>query len=152
MVLEAIHRLKYQRRPMYAKFLGQLLANSSAGALIAAADLLVPVPLHPRRLCWRGFNQALLLAQTFPQAVIARNILVRRRPTLPQIKLSPEQRQSNVKGAFTVPDPATVKGKSLVLLDDVYTTGATVKECARALRRAGAANVDVVTVARVGYA
>ena len=151
-VLEAIHRLKYQRRVIYAKFLGQLVANSSAGAMIAAADLLVPVPLHPRRLRWRGFNQALLLAQTFPQTRIARDILVRRRPTLPQVKLSPEERQTNVKGAFAVPDPATVQGKSIILLDDVYTTGATVKECARALRRAGAANVEVVTVARVGYA
>jgi ComF family protein len=151
-VLEAIHRLKYQRRPMYAKFLGQLLASSSAAALVNAADLLIPVPLHPRRLRWRGFNQALLLAQTFPHAAIARDILVRRRPTLPQIKLSPEQRQTNVKDAFTVPDPALVKEKAIVLLDDVYTTGATVKECARVLRRAGAATVEVVTVARVGYA
>jgi ComF family protein len=151
-VLEAIHGLKYQRRLLYAKFLGQLLANSTAAPMIAAADLLVPVPLHPRRLRWRGFNQALLLAKTFPQAAIARDVLVRRRPTLPQIKLSPEQRLSNVKGAFTVPDPAAVKGKSIVLLDDVYTTGATVKECARVLRQAGAATVEVVTVARVGYA
>ena len=151
-VLEAIHRLKYQRQLIYAKFLGQLLAASEAASLVAAADLLVPVPLHSRRLRARGFNQAILLAQTFPDVPLGREVLVRRRPTLPQVKLSPLERQTNVKGAFMVPDPAAIKDKAVLLVDDVYTTGATVKECARALRRAGVGNVEVITVARVGYA
>ena len=111
-MLEAIHRLKYQRQLIYAKFLGQLLAASEAAALVAAADLLVPVPLHSRRLRARGFNQAILLAQTFPDVPLGREVLVRRRPTLPQVKLSPRERQTNVKGAFMVPDPAAVKGQS----------------------------------------
>jgi ComF family protein len=151
-VLAAIHHLKYQRQLIYARFLGQLLAVSRAADLVAAADLVVPVPLHPRRLRWRGFNQAILLAQNFPDVPLGREILIRRRPTLPQVKLSPQERQTNVKGAFVVPDPAAIKDKSLLLIDDVYTTGATVKECARALRRAGVGNVEVLTVARVGYA
>ncbi len=151
-VLAAIHRLKYQRQLIYARFLGQLLSASSAAELVAAADLLVPVPLHPRRLRWRGFNQALLLARTFPEVPLGREVLVRRRPTLPQVKLSPRERQTNVKGAFMVPEPAAITGKAVLLVDDVYTTGATVKECARALSRAGAVKVEVLTVARVGYA
>ncbi len=152
LVLEAIHRLKYQRQLIYAKFLGQLLAASGAAELVSAADLLVPVPLHPRRLRRRGFNQAILLARTFPDLPLGLEVLVRRRPTLPQVKLSPQERQLNVKGAFAVPDPSAVKGKSVLMVDDVFTTGATVKECARALHRAGVARVDVLTVARVGYA
>jgi ComF family protein len=151
-VLAAIHRLKYQRQLIFAKFLGQLLTASPVAQLVDTADLLVPVPLHPQRLRGRGFNQALLLAQTFPEVPLAREILVRRRPTLPQVTLNPQERQSNVKGAFLVPDQAALAGKTVLLVDDVYTTGATVKECARALRKAGAENVEVLTVARVGYA
>jgi ComF family protein len=152
LVLQAIHRLKYQRQLIYAKFLGQILAAAGALELVNAADLLVPVPLHPRRLRRRGFNQAILLARTFPDLPLGLEVLVRRRPTLPQLKLSPQERQINVKGAFAVPDPSAINGKSILLVDDVYTTGATVKECARALRRAGVAKVEILTVARVGYA
>jgi ComF family protein len=151
-VLQAIHRLKYQRQLIYGKFLAQLLTASPARQWVAAADLLVPVPLHPRRLRWRGFNQALLLAQAFPDIPLGRDVLVRRRPTLPQLKLSPEERRTNVKGAFLVPEPLAVAGKTILLVDDVYTTGATAKECAQALNRAGASQVEVLTVARVGYA
>ena len=102
LVLQAIHRLKYQRQLIYAKFLGQILAASGAAELVSAADLLVPVPLHPRRLRWRGFNQAILLARTFSDLPLGLDTLVRRRPTLPQVKLSPQERQTNVKGAFAV--------------------------------------------------
>lgn len=151
-VLDAIHRLKYQRQLIYARFLGQLLANSPAGELAAGADLLVPVPLHSRRLRTRGFNQALLLARTFAKVPLAPEALVRRRATQPQLRLSPEERQANVRGAFWVPDPAAVAGKTVVLIDDVYTTGATAQECARVLLQAGAGRVEVLTVARVGYA
>jgi len=151
-VLEAIHRLKYQRQLVYARFLQQLLTDSEAAALALAADLAVPVPLHSLRLRWRGFNQAQLLAQAFPQLPLETGILERQRPTLPQVKLSSKERRSNVKGAFVVPDPQAVAGKAVLLVDDVYTTGATVRECAQVLRRAGASQVEVLTVARVGYA
>jgi ComF family protein len=144
--------LKYQRQLIFSRFLGQLLAASVAAELAAAADLLLPVPLHPRRLRQRGFNQALLLAQNFPDIPLGRDLLVRQRPTLPQLKLNPRERQANVKGAFLVPSPAAVAGQTVLLIDDVYTTGATVKECARALKQAGAARIEVLTVARVGYA
>lgn len=150
---EAIHRFKYGRQFVYGRFLRELLAQAlEVQALAREAEVLIPVPLHPRRLRQRGFNQALLLARAFPGLPVARGALVRQRYTRPQTELSPEERRRNVKGAFRVADPAAVAGKKVVLLDDVFTTGATVRECARMLRRAGAAQVAVITVARVGYA
>ena len=119
--------------------------------LVDDAELIVPVPLHPKRLKHRGFNQALLLAQAFPQAALAREAVVRTRHTPPQVGLNPKERRVNVKGAFAVPDPALVKGKSVLLIDDLFTTGSTVKECARVLLKAGARQVEVLTVARVRY-
>ncbi len=109
------------------------------------------MPLHPKRIKHRGFNQALLLAQAFPEAALAREAVVRTRHTAPQVGLNPKERRDNVKGAFAVPDPGLVKGKSVLLIDDLLTTGSTVKECARVLRRAGARRVEVLTVARVRY-
>jgi predicted amidophosphoribosyltransferase len=78
--------------------------------------------------------------------------LVRLRHTVPQVELKPKERRENVKGAFAVPDPALVKNRNVLLCDDVYTTGATVGECAKVLRRAGACRVEVLTVARVKHA
>ena len=152
-ILEAIHRLKYQRQVLYAKFLGQVAAQTpDISAILADAHLVLPVPLHPQRLRWRGFNQALLLANNLGDVPVAPDILIRLRPTRPQVGLSSEERLANVKNAFAVTDPGQVVGKNLVLVDDVYTTGATIRECARVLRRAGAARLEVITVARVGYA
>jgi len=152
-ILEAIHRLKYQRQVLYAKFLGQIMVREpDISAMLADAQLLVPVPLHPRRLRWRGFNQALLLAKHLSHLPVAPEVLIRRRPTLPQVGLSSQERLVNVKNAFAVTAPQEVNGRNIVLVDDVYTTGATIRECARVLRRAGAARLEVITVARVGYA
>ncbi len=152
LVLEAIHRFKYQRQLLYGKLLGEIMRQASdITAIVASADLLLPVPLHPRRLQWRGFNQALLLAETFRGKPVTREVLCRARPTLPQVGLSSQERLANVKGAFLVRQPHQVAGRNVVILDDVYTTGATVAECARVLRRAGAARIEIVTVARVGY-
>jgi ComF family protein len=152
-VLEAIHRLKYQRQLLYGKLLGEIMQQvPDILEAVAAAHLLLPVPLHPRRLRWRGFNQALLLAQTFRDIPVVRDVLVRERPTLPQVGLSSQERLANVKGAFVVRRPDLVAGRNVIILDDVYTTGATVAECARVLRRAGAVRIEVITAARVGYA
>jgi ComF family protein len=148
-VAAAIKGLKFGRRLAYLPLLRRWLAYPGCRALTTDADLLVPVPLHPKRLRRRGFNQALWLAGAFPQIPLAREAVIRIRHTLPQVGLNPKERQTNVKGAFAVPDPALVQGKNLVLIDDLFTTGATVKECARVLRRAGARRVEVLTVARV---
>lgn len=147
----AIKRLKYGRRFEYLPLLRAWLGAPACRELAAAADLVAPVPLHPRRLRERGFNQAVLLARSFPEAPFSRDALTRLRPTRPQTGLSPPERRDNVKGAFAVTRPALVDGRHVCLVDDVYTTGATVRECARALKKAGASAVTVLTVARVRY-
>lgn len=115
-------------------------------------DLVIPVPLHPSRLRWRGFNQAALLA-----APVARRLgckldvgsLIRVVPTTPQTAKDIQTRRRNVRNAFAVKRPARIANRRVLLIDDVMTTGATANECARALRAAGARSVDVLTLARV---
>ena len=149
---QAIKQFKYSRRLDMLPVMHHWLQRPLCLELFYEADLVAPVPLHPSRLRQRGFNQALLLAQAFPEVSLERELLVRVRHTPPQTSLkTPKERRENVKGAFTVPQPELVKGKKILLIDDVFTTGATVKECARVLRRAGAREVDVLTVARVRY-
>ncbi len=150
-VAQAITGFKFSRRMAYLPVMQYWLQRPLCMELVEAADLLAPVPLHPKRIRNRGFNQALLLAQAFPEVPVAREAVVRTRPTAPQVGLNPKERQHNVKGAFAVPEPGVVKGKNLLLIDDLFTTGATVTECARILRKAGARQVEVLTVARVRY-
>jgi ComF family protein len=147
----AVKRFKFNRQMAFLPVMQHWLQRPLCLELVAAADLLIPVPLHPKRLKQRGFNQALLLARAFPQVPVSREALVRLRNTTPQVELKPKERRDNVKGAFAVSDPAQVKGKNVLLIDDVYTTGATVAECAKVLRRAGAMQVEVLTVARVKH-
>lgn len=145
--------LKHQgRRDGLATFGGWM---ASAGAqLLSEADLLVPVPLHYRRLVVRGFNQSVWLAAAVSRqsgVPLGRDVLVRTRPTPSQAGLSADGRRRNVQGAFRVRPSRErrLKGRRVILLDDVLTTGATVEACARALKRSGAAEVDVLTLARV---
>ena len=115
-------------------------------------DLIIPVPLHLKRLQQRGFNQALLLARAFYQnqhQLIDFRVLERHRYTEPQTGLSGKVRRKNLKNAFRVKDEEIVKGKRVVLVDDVFTTGTTVNECAKVLKKAGAKEVLVLTMARV---
>jgi ComF family protein len=149
--IKAITRFKYGAHMDCLPVLQSWLQTPPCRDLVATADLLVPVPLHPKRLKDRGFNQALLLAGAFPETVLSREALVRLVNTRPQVGLNPKQRRANVSKAFTVLQPHAVKGKNILLLDDLFTTGATVRECARALKRAGARRVEVLTVARVRY-
>ncbi|MFA4903396.1 MAG: ComF family protein [Desulfobaccales bacterium] len=148
---QAVKRFKFGGKMAYLPVMQTWLQHPLCLELLADADLIAPVPLHPRRLRQRGFNQALLLAHAFPGVTIAREVVVRVRHTVPQVELKPKERRDNVKGAFAVPNPALVKGKNVLLLDDVFTTGATVRECAKALLKAGARRVDVLTVARVKH-
>ena len=150
-VAQAITRFKFSRKMAFLPVMQHWLQRPLCLELVEAADLLAPVPLHPRRIRNRGFNQALLLAQGFPGVPVAREAVVRTRHTAPQVGLNPKERKDNVKGAFAVPDPGLVKGKNVLLIDDLFTTGSTVKECARVLRKAGARQVEVLTVARVRY-
>jgi len=148
---QAVKRFKFNRQMAFLPVMQHWLQRPLCLELVADADLIVPVPLHRKRLKQRGFNQALLLAQAFSQVPLGREVLMRVRHTIPQVELKPKERRDNVKGAFAVPEPSLVKGKNVLLLDDVYTTGATVSECAKVLRRAGARRVEVLTVARVKH-
>lgn len=122
--------------------------------LIADADLVVPVPLHRRRFLWRRFNQSAELGRAVAAAASLRfdpELVARRRHTRQQVGLGRTERDENVRGAFVVASEARerLRGRRVLVIDDVYTTGATVSAVARSLKRAGAAGVDVLTFARV---
>jgi ComF family protein len=143
-----LQRYKYNRDIGLAPLLGALLAQR-APLLAAEYDVIIPVPLHVSRLRWRGFNQAQLLAHPFAATgAIDPYSLARVRPTRPQVDLHESERRHNVAGAFRVVRPERIDGQRILLVDDVYTTGATVDECSHALRRAGADSVDVLVLAR----
>ena len=142
--------LKHADRTHLARALGRWM-HRAGGDIFDGADLLVPVPLHWTRLFARRYNQASLLADAIHAAggpPVAPDWLIRRRRTPSQGRLGPLARARNVRGAFALRRGRSVEGKRLVLIDDVLTTGATVEECARVLRRARAASVGVVTLAR----
>ncbi len=154
---ELIHLLKYDQIRPAANLLGRMLADAIGDLqplLSIGACLVVPVPLHARKLRQRGFNQAELIARAAmkliadPNFRLAPEILERCRETQSQIGLSRHQRRENMRGAFAVVEEQAVAGKQILVVDDVFTTGTTVSECARVLRRAGASKVYVATVAR----
>lgn len=149
---DLVHAFKYHHKTHLRRPLALLAAGSLRDFVAACApDLMVPVPLHIRRLRERGFNQAVLLGEIWAREwnlPLDRGAMRRIRWTEPQINLTAAQRRDNVKGAFGVRDTDAVRGRRVLLVDDVYTTGSTVKECAGVLKASGAREVAVVTVAR----
>jgi ComF family protein len=144
-----IHLLKYERLEPLARPLGRCLAPLLAEA--GPVDVIVPVPLDRRRERQRGFNQAALIAAELSRTAgvpLGRGVLRRVRATETQTGLTRRQRRLNVRGAFRVRRPEAVAGRTVVLVDDVITTGATAAACAAALKRAGAARVVVLALAR----
>lgn len=137
-------------RGLFAAAFDRAMAADREGIASAGVELVAPVPLHPARLAWRGFNQSLELARPLARKYgwpIVPAALVRVRRTKPQSTLSGRERRENIRGAFAA-DAALVRGRRVLLTDDVMTTGATVEACARALIEAGAARVDVAVLAR----
>ncbi len=154
-----LHLLKYEGLQPIARRLGALLAAQVALIPdLPPSMLVVPVPLYKARRRERGFNQSLLLAQVVCRAMrrlrpewhgeIAAEMLLRERETKSQAELTPAQRRRNLRGVFSVPKSERLRGRDVLLIDDIYTTGATARASSQALKKAGAARVWVATVAR----
>ena len=157
---KAIHCFKYKGKIQLAGPFGMLLFAAFIRFWdIKKIDIIIPVPLHLRRFRARGFNQAYLLVKNWKQLAVKlsidmseisveRNVLVRSRWTEPQTGLGRKKRMKNIKNAFKVSDCSGIAGKKILLVDDVFTTGATTNECAKTLMGNGAKRVDVLTLAR----
>jgi ComF family protein len=151
---DLIHLLKYEGVTPAARPLGKLLADSIRQLRLGnAAAVVVPVPLHSSKRRERRFNQAELIARATlkylpPSFELSRDVLVRQRPTRSQVGLDREARIANMHGALRVTAPQRIKGRTVIVVDDVMTTGTTVSECARVLKGAGAEKVFAATVAR----
>lgn len=129
-----------------ARYMAPLITLQSRDAM------LVPIPLHRGRLWQRGFNQSALVAHALSRQVRleANSLVLKRSKPTPALKgMTPQQRRKTVSGAFAIRDPQAVAGKTVILIDDVLTTGSTAEACARALQRAGAKRVELITWARV---
>jgi ComF family protein len=157
---EIIHCFKYRGKIQLAQPLGELLLTAFMFFWDKdSIDVIMPVPLHPKRLRNRGFNQVYLLIRNWstiaasrfcdpPRLRIERDILIRKVPTEPQTALGRTDRAVNIKNAFELKGEEKITDKRILLIDDVYTTGATASECARLLLNRGAQQVDVLTLAR----
>lgn len=147
-----IHQFKFEAQLEWAPPLIELLQIAYARLGLPAPDLILPVPLHPKRLKKRGFNQSGLLAGELARKLrvpVSFNTILRKNPTQPQTRLNRRQRLENVKGAFELTETDKVRGRRILLLDDVFTTGTTLSECARILKRkGGASEVHAITVTR----
>lgn len=158
LVSESIHTYKYRFIPSLATPLGTWLGGRLTEIGLPLPDLYIPVPLHPRRLCFRGFNQSELLTDTLAETLtpgsvlpVLKNCLLRIRYTRPQMKTKVrEERLGNLKNAFALAEGSEteVRDKTVWIIDDVATTGTTLEECARVLKSAGAKSVFGIVLAR----
>lgn len=148
---EAIHVFKYKPCRYLGKPLSRWMVENIG--FEPGIDIVMPVPLHKKRLRERGFNQALLLAHGISKRyriTLSFDNLARTRHTKPQVELSGKDRISNVAGAFSLRRPGLLADRNILLIDDVFTTGATLNECSRVLKDAGASRVMALTLARAG--
>lgn len=146
---ELILAYKFRGGMQVEKLLRDMVASVFARRAASKPDIIIPVPLHGRRLLWRGYNQSLELARALARRNsirLAPKGLRRIRYTIPQTRVTSDKRRMNIKGAFKAKTDM-VQGRSVLLVDDVLTTGATLEECARTLRGAGAQSVDVLVLA-----
>ncbi|MBE6452925.1 MAG: ComF family protein [Alphaproteobacteria bacterium] len=147
-----ILNFKFNDRTENANYLAKILFVAGEDIFNAGVDIMVPVPLHYTRLIKRRYNQSALLCNELSKisGIECDNLsLIRHHKTRPQVELSGIARQKNVHNVFSVKNPIAIKGKRVLLVDDVLTTGATLRECAKTLKSAGAKSVDTLTLGRV---
>ncbi|MFA4858861.1 MAG: ComF family protein [Candidatus Margulisiibacteriota bacterium] len=154
-IRRAIHQFKFSNKKMLAEPLGKIIKSRLTAAfpeiINCGAEVTIAVPLSDRRRSSRGFNQAEVLAKCAAECLgipYQNEIITRSRETLPQFDLPKEKRSTNVSGAFRINNPKAIQDQRILLVDDIYTTGATVNECAKTLKQGGAAKVYVLTLAR----
>jgi len=160
-ISKAIHLYKYRFIEDLSCALGDIILRSIQNSDLPLPDMIIPIPLHKRRLRWRGFNQSELLAKYVSEKItpgfpiaLENNLLERFRFTHPQMEIKNNfARKKNIENAFKIPKDKLklVKNKRILLVDDVTTTGATIFECAKTLKKSGASEVFGVVVARQGY-
>lgn len=144
--------LKFMDKTENAPILASWMFLSGKDIWNDGVDIIIPVPLHYTRLLKRKYNQSALLAKEISKLSnipVDYTSLIKYRKTRPQVEFSGQERIKNVKNAFSIKNPEKIKGKRIVLIDDVQTTGSTLRECAKVLKKAGAKSVDTLTTARV---
>ena len=159
LVSKAVHLFKYRFIEELSAPLTKIILKAIRSYELPLPDLIIPIPLHARRLRWRGFNQSSLLAKNLAenllpnsQLEVCEDILIRSRHTLPQMSLKDhQQRNRNIQNAFTINDFSKIKDKRILLVDDITTTGSTIFECARVLKKAGAKEIYATVIARQEY-
>ncbi len=150
---ECIHLFKYYREKKLSRPLGKLLIDYLVKnqEFIRGIDLITPVPLHKNDLKRRGFNQSILLSKTignYFSIPVKEEILIKKKLTSSQVNLSKKEREKNILRAFSVERTEEIRDKNILILDDIFTTGSTVEECARELKKAKAKNIFILTLAR----
>lgn len=147
------HQIKFQKKFWLMNIFSKLITCFSSSAELANYDMIVPVPLDPRRERERGFNQARIIAQILKQAnkknaILISDALIKRKKTPSQSQLKRQERLVNLEGAFSAKKRGYVRGKHVLLVDDIFTTGSTMNECAKILKEDGAERVDFLAIAR----
>lgn len=147
-VRDAILRYKYKNKFRYAKYFGSVMSQYAIRNFLLGYDYVTAVPLHKTRFKERGYDQAMLIARILAKSIGSKykRLLIRQRATVPQNSLNKKQRQKNIKNAFKTMDNVNIKGKRILVVDDIFTTGATMNECCRMLRKSGAYKIDFIAL------
>ena len=141
----------YEKKYIYHAFTNFMINNKKVCAFLKSYDIIIPVPIHYHRKLVRGFNQSALIAKELAKKITihyAENVLIKTKNNKPQSTKNKKDRQYNVKDVYQVKNTQKIQNKKIVLLDDIFTTGSTVNECAKMLKQAGAKWVDIMTIAK----
>ena len=152
LIREKIIQYKFEDKAyIYKTFAKIILKNKKVCGLLKKYDIIVPVPIHRKRKLQRGYNQTQLIAKEISKNIdikLCGDVLIKSKNTIAQSKLNKNKRKQNIKDAFKVSNFEKIQGKNIILFDDIFTTGSTVNECSKILKKAGAKKVGVLTIAK----